>query len=91
MAEDEETGGVVGLVFDVGSEFGQMVMLGGGLTGNGGGLRLGSGEAGGFGVAGHGNAGGVGQVAIEPFVALGQRLGVGIHLFRLPVSAGLLQ
>jgi len=91
VAEDEETGGVVRLVFDVGGEFGQVVVLGGGLTGNSGGLRLGSGEAGGFGVAGHGNAGGVGQVAIEPFVALSQRLSVGIHFLRLPVSAGLLQ
>ena len=68
-----------------------MVMLGGGLAGNGSGLRLGGGEAGGFGVAGHGNAGGVGQVAVEPFVALGQRLGVGIHFSRLPINTGLLQ
>ena len=49
MPQHQKARGVVGLVFDVGSEFGQMVMLGGGLTGNGGGLRLGSGEAGGFG------------------------------------------
>ncbi|EEG24145.1 hypothetical protein EIKCOROL_01163 [Eikenella corrodens ATCC 23834] len=91
VAEDEETGGVVGLVFDVGSEFGQVVVLGGGLAGNGGGLRLGSGEAGSFGVAGHGNAGGMGQVAVEPLVTLSQRLGVGIHFFRLLTTAGLLQ
>ena len=52
-----------------------------GFAGDGGPGGLIGGQAGAFGVAGHGAALGVGQMGGEPLLALGQRLGVGHHDF----------
>lgn len=87
MPQHEETGGVVGFVFDAGGKDVQSITLCGGFACNGAGFRFFGGQAGSFGIADYGQAFGLGQVTIEPFMALRQRLWVGIdaawRLFRI--------
>ena len=64
LAEHQKASGVVGLVLDAGSEDVEPVMLCGGFSGNGAGIGLFGRQAGGFGIAGDGQAGYAGQMAV---------------------------
>ena len=78
LADDEETGGVVAVVFDVGVAQRHAVAFGRHLSGDGGGGRLGGGKFGRFGIAGDGDGFHFRQVFREPVAALRQRLAVRI-------------
>ena len=82
MAEHEKAGGVVGLVFNIFGHFHQLINFGGALAGNRrhAGFATLSRQPRGFGIARHGNAHRIGQVAAQPIVALRQRLRMGINL-----------
>lgn len=88
--ENEEARRVVGFVLDVFGEFGQIVAGRRRLAGDSRCALLFGRLLGRLGIAADGNARRVGKVAVEPFVALGKRLGVGIDLGDLlqPVGPG---
>ena len=78
FAEHQKACCVVGFVFDIFSQIRQAVTGSGGFAGNRRDGGLFGGHLRGLGIAADGNALGAGQHAIEPFVALGERLGVRI-------------
>ena len=78
VADHQEAGGVALLVLDALGQDRHPVDLGGRLAGDGRRPGLSRRQARGLGVAGHGDALGLGQVAVEPAAALGQGLLVGV-------------
>ncbi len=79
VREDDEAGRVVRIVLDIGGKYIQFVETRCRLAGNRAGSRIGSRHARRFGIAGDRHARQVRQVAIEPFVALRQGLGMGVE------------
>lgn len=76
VGDDQEARRVVGIVLDVGREDVEPVELRRGVAGDGAGLWILGGHARGLGVARHRDARQVREVAVEPLVALRQRLRV---------------